>query len=733
MLLFLVGLLAILSQIVLLRELNVAFYGVELVYGIALAAWMGGSAAGAAFGPRRAPVTERRVAWLLATAAAAVPVQVSLIRASRPVLGGIPGAFLPFEQQLLVLAVSLLPSSLALGLAFRWAARLAAEGGRSLALSYAVESAGAVVGATLATAAFASGMQTFTLAVLTAGIIPAVLLTSSTVRQQTAAEQGLGPDQRRAPAERGLSPLRHRGILLLLCALVPTVTAAAALCAPLLDLRMTAWSHPAVVETRDSPYARITATSMGSQAALFADDVLVYESESAQNEELAHLAALQHPAPRRVLLLGGSIERIDQELRRHRPARLDVVELDRTYFDVGNRQLRLGSTPHFDDPRDFLRRSSEYDLIVIAMPQPTSGQSNRFYTAEFFAECRRRMAAGGVLAFRLALPENALTPLPALRIASVVAAVRSVFPSVELLHGTTALVFASAGPLPQDAESLIDRWQSRGLTTRLVTPAYLHYLYENDRRAELDRLRTTDAVPNSDVRPVCYQIAAVNWLAKFYPELLRVNPAVFATGASHAFQAGYIAAGVVVLLFVLARRWNAARTALVAGVAGFAGMVLETVLLLAYQARSGALYERLGLLLTAFMAGLALGAWIVGRSVSRDRRSGFVRRAAVVLFLSLSAVGALAAELVLTGAPMGLAVVGPVLVVVGALVAGIFACAAALSDADGDAATGRLYGADLAGGALGSLLAGLVLVPMAGLVPTTWLVVGIGVLALLLV
>jgi hypothetical protein len=44
-----------------------------------------------------------------------------------------------------------------------------------------------------------------------------------------------------------------------------------------------------------------------------------------------------------------------------------------------------------------------------------------------------------------------------------------------------------------------------------------------------------------------------------------------------------------------------------------------------------------------------------------------------------------------------------------------------------------LYGADLAGGALGSLLAGLALVPMAGLVPTAWLVVALNVMAMLLV
>jgi predicted lipid-binding transport protein (Tim44 family) len=80
---------------------------------------------------------------------------------------------------------------------------------------------------------------------------------------------------------------------------------------------------------------------------------------------------------------------------------------------------------------------------------------------------------------------------------------------------------------------------------------------------------------------------------------------------------------------------------------------------------------------------------------------------------------------------MGLALAGAMLFGVGASVAGVFACAAAA--ADEGAAPGSLYGADLAGGALGSLAAGLILVPIAGLVPTTWLVVGLSALALLLV
>ncbi len=174
--LFLVGLLALLCQVVLLRELNVAFYGVELVYALALAAWMTGGAAGSAWLPRRVGATSGRLSWLLAATAVALPAEVAVVRASRLALGGVPGAYLPFEDQILVLAASMLPASLALGVAFRWAADLAAAQGRSLAWAYAVESAGAGVGAALATIAFVSGVRTFTLAVLVAGLVPCVLL-----------------------------------------------------------------------------------------------------------------------------------------------------------------------------------------------------------------------------------------------------------------------------------------------------------------------------------------------------------------------------------------------------------------------------------------------------------------------------------------------------------------------------------------------------------------------------
>ncbi len=709
MLLLLVGLLAILSQIVLLRELNVAFYGVELVYALALAVWMAGNAAGSLFGRRRSALGGRGEAWLLAGAAALLPLDVAWIRGSRWLLGGIPGAYLPFGHQLLVLALALLPPAILLGLAFRWAAERASLSGRSLGRSYAIESAGACVGGFGTTLALATGAQTLALALVAACLVPAFLVALE-------ARRGADPPSRLA-----------RASWLTTAALLVTATVAGEAASRRLDLAMTAWTHPAVIESRDSAYARITATKAGSQTALFVDDVLVYESEAVQQEELAHVAALAHPRPSRILVLGGSVSGIDRELAKHAPRQLVVVELDRAYVEAGR---RFGVTPNVvvDDPRRFLNRPGQYDLIVVATPQPTSGQANRFYTKEFFEECRTRLAPDGILALALDLPENVVSPVAAARTSSILAAAWAAFPFVEALHGSSAIVLASSSPLPRDARPMIERWNERRLDVRLVTPAYLRYLFENDRRLELETmLRATPARPNSDARPVCYQLAEVGWLARFFPQLLTLRPG--AGGMAGLATALGTAALVIV---VVSMRFGRAASGLLAGLAGFAGMLLETVLLLAYQARSGALFEWIGLLLLAFMSGLAIGAALVGRLIGRLRTapgptSRVVARWTCAALVLLSALVAWS----VTGPASGLLPTAALMCASGGLVASVFASVAADVEA-ARRATGHLYAADLLGGAAGSLLAGLLLVPMFGLVATAWVVAGAGLLGMLL-
>ena len=115
--LFLTGLVSLFGQIVLLRELNVAFYGIELIYLIALGVWMLLTAVGALIGGRRP--SAGRTAVLFLCFALFLPLGVVFLRASRLLLGGVPGAYLPFPRQMAALVIALATAGLLSGL-FLW-------------------------------------------------------------------------------------------------------------------------------------------------------------------------------------------------------------------------------------------------------------------------------------------------------------------------------------------------------------------------------------------------------------------------------------------------------------------------------------------------------------------------------------------------------------------------------------------------------------------------------------
>ena len=162
---------------------------------------------------------------------------------------------------------------------------------------------------------------------------------------------------------------------------------------------------------------------------------------------------------------------------------------------------------------------------------------------------------------------------------------------------------------------------------------------------------------------------------------------------------------------VLARRRAGLRRALLAGLAGCAGMILECAVLLDYQTRSGVLYRDLGILMTAFMAGLALGAAAVERSGSSAGLRAATAAAFAVLALATAGWFAL-------GSPGGLLATSIVLVAGGLGVAALVAHAALAGRGDAASVVAPVYAADLIGGGLGSLAAGLALIPFAGLPAT---------------
>jgi hypothetical protein len=163
-----IGLISILGQVVLLRELNVSFYGIELIYLLALGIWLFWTAVGAVVGRRNRFPSIKHIAALFIIFGIAIPLDIVFIRSSRLIFGGIPGAYLTFFQQLIVVVISILPAGLLSGLLFQWTAKAYVTIGRTLASAYAIESAGGLIGGLFSTLFIMWGLQNCSIAFICA-------------------------------------------------------------------------------------------------------------------------------------------------------------------------------------------------------------------------------------------------------------------------------------------------------------------------------------------------------------------------------------------------------------------------------------------------------------------------------------------------------------------------------------------------------------------------------------
>lgn len=730
--LFAVGTLSMLVQVVLLREVTVTFFGSELVLVLALGMWLLGTALGALVaGPRHhvrrqdvrsadwrgeealgdaslgdgASSDDATLRWLFVALGVLVLLALSLARGARRLLHGVPGAELPLLHQLFVLAACLLPVSAALGFLFVRSARCAVGTRFGLGDAYALESAGALVGGLLATGVAIAGLQN----IVAAGAGAAFACAAATCRWRR-------------------TPVHAVAAIAAVAIAVGTFTLA-----PRLDRATTAWNHPQLVLTRDTPYGRVTVTASAGQITVFENDALAYESQSTAAEAFVHLAAAQRDSLRMVLVLGGFVTGLLPEILRHQPQQVDDVELDAALLEqvtphlpASLQQARRDPRLHLrvEDPRRFLARPAAYDLVLLGMPEPESGRTNRYYTREFFALCARRMQPAGVLALRLRGAENLWTPQTLRRLASVERALRTEFADVVVLPGATNLLLASRAPLDRAPSLLSARLDRRGVGSALVRPPYVRYLYTNDRFDEIMALLHDTAVPaNADARPSCYQTTMLLWLARFFPRLARVQVPTWETRALARSPWTWVAVVVVCGGLAAWRPRPRLRAALFAAVAGGAGMLLEAVLLVDFQTRSGVLYQDLGWLITAFMCGITMGAAALPRVAGAGRRHPTPSRRIgvfVALVLAAAALGTLL--YVQRPAAPGRLATAALLAVAGAGVGAGFTYATARSRTAPHTVLGAAYAGDVLGGCLASLAAALWLVPVVGLPGTVGVV-----------
>lgn len=172
-----------------------------------------------------------------------------------------------------------------------------------------------------------------------------------------------------------------------------------------------------LIDSRETPYQKIEiydTADLGRLMRIDGANMVSEKDEFFYHESLVHPAAIAHPAPKQVLIVGGGDGGSAEEVLKHPAvervvlAELDagVVELAKQYFQAVHRgvfddarvELRIG------DGLAFMRESAQtFDLIYLDLTDPV-GPAAALYTAAFFADCKRALNAGGALVLHIGSP-----------------------------------------------------------------------------------------------------------------------------------------------------------------------------------------------------------------------------------------------------------------------------------------------------------------------------------------
>ncbi|HUT03094.1 MAG TPA: fused MFS/spermidine synthase [bacterium] len=720
---FSLGFCALVSQVVFQRECINVFSGNELSIGLVLFVWLlfggAGSVTMGKAANRLSPDGRSRLRlWLLTGLGLLFPCTLIAIRLARVVLGIEPGEIAGLVPILGTTFVCLAPLSFVQGGLFgvycSFLRDKSAEGrSRKASAVYSVEALGAVVGGVVLHF------------VLTGRVLPfATLVILSAITLVGACWQ----------ARPGGSPKSVWAALIVGAAILL-----------MLSSSIEIWSSgfafggAKVIDVRETKYGRLVLARRFEQRSLFQNGLLLYSyPDSLSAEEAVHIPMLVHKRPKSVLLLGGGCGGSVRELLKHHPEKVDYVELDQAVIAVSKEFLplverRALTDPavhiHYADARRFVATAqSEYDMVILNLPRPTNAQLNRFFTLEFFIVVRDRLAPGGIFAVQVPSAENYFSDEQKTFICSVRNTLARVFPKVALTPGQNAhLLASSSAELALKPDVLVARLAERQIKTQFVTDWGIPVTFEFFRLRMIDELLKgcpgSGARVNRDFSPVCYYYAQVLWSRESSGQVAAVYRWLGDRSKPEVYSVVVLLLAGVLLVQRASR--SPRKVAVIVSLAsiGFLEISTEMIVLIAYQIFFGRVYSMLGLLVCAYMAGIAVGALISRNRLrtkgQREPFSGLVILQAIAALFPFLVIAFLASVQVL-----GAATLVQTLFVMAILLSGVVGGAlyiygnAAYTNAVGHEVqtqtAGTTYFADLVGSAAGAIATTSFLLPVLG-------------------
>ncbi len=717
------GFSAMISQIVLLRELVLFFTGNELTLGIILAAWLLWTAVGSGQIGKLVKNFSNPYALMIISEfllAALLPITVIFIRSSRSIFA-IPAGEITSPLFILIVPLfALAPVCIIVGFLYTLGCKLLSQTSQETDSSvpgqvFLFESIGAGVAGFVASVILFRFLENFEVVTILCAINWIVAIFIWTI-----------PNKKL---------MKYLILLAVLFALVLIILF------PKLDRISTKriWGFLDLLHSETTIYGNIAVTGLEESVSFYENGVLMFtHPDLMYAEESVHFALLEHPNPQRVLVIGGDAAGSLSQILYHPNIKLidfvlidpKSIELAQKFIPALNEILKDQRIKiWYRDGRLFLKGSkTKYDVIIINLPDPQTALINRFYTLEFYQSARENLAENGILSFSITSSENVLSDEQTVFLQCLYHTMKRVFSDIVMIPGNAIHFIGclSENVLSADPQIIIERLQQRNLPTVYMREYYIPFRMTPDRMdyvTEKIAQKNTQMI-NHDFRPIGYFYSILLWLTyfnidlklllrlfdQFHPLLLLLIPLL------------------IIIPFILWRsvttkKQRVLRSAIVFAIMiiGFSEISLEVLIILGFQAIYGYAYYQLALIMSGFMIGLTLGSWYSLRQIKMRRvgLNNFMLFLFLMICYPLVTLGALTLLSKIVLPTLVIQIVFLLLIVSAGLIGGYqFPLANHLifhGKQRIESVGGRLYAADLSGSVIGALITCTLLIPILGL------------------
>jgi spermidine synthase len=581
---FLLGFLALSFQIFLLREFLVHFYGNEITFGFILASWLLWGGMGSIFASK----IRWKTSWLPYAYYAVIlilPFCLAILRLSRFVTRTLPGEITGITPMLMFSLVLSFFLSLPLGSIFVFNA-LFLKG--NVSRVYLMESLGSACAGLLVYFFFIPYFSNWKAAAFLGGLGALIIFLSIGSKRQI-----------------------YTLAVLFLCLTI--------FCVLDLPSQKIYWKPFRLTESKDTPFGKLQMIQTEEQLSLYNNSLLAYSyPDLASSEESVHFALLQNPNAEAVLLIGGGAGGSLRQALKYPRTKVDYVEIDPEIIRLSLRYLPEREKAAFknkrvhifyQDGRAYLKQTpKKYDVIILNLPDPATAQLNRFYTKEFFEETFKKLTSGGIFSFRVSSAENYISPDLQNYLASLYFSLKQVFPLVEIVPGDSNIFLAGTNPISLAPQELIKKIEQLELKNTYVGSNYLYSRLSPFRQEFLrEKILSGRKTINRDLVPISYLYNSILWSTQF--QNLETFVFHFLSKLSRFWLLDLPLIGFVLFTLILA--WKQKKTSfylLPLAVMGLTTIIVEIIVLIAFQTFYGYLYQKVALLFSSFMIGLFVGA-----------------------------------------------------------------------------------------------------------------------------